>query len=87
MIFLTEVDGVAKPNNVATFRWYKPKVGSFDGINLKTTSFNGTNPIFLQKSEKCKCKEENNMKINHARFLAKIHHHCTERNNIKIPAW
>jgi hypothetical protein len=39
-------DGVAKSNNAATFGWYNPKEESFDGKNLKTGSFHGTNLIF-----------------------------------------
>jgi hypothetical protein len=46
MTSLTEADGVAKLNNVATFQCYKPKEGSFDGTNLKTGNFDGTDPIF-----------------------------------------
>jgi hypothetical protein len=40
MNFLTQAaDGVANNNNGATFQWYIAKVGSFDGINLKTGVF------------------------------------------------
>ena len=39
----TEVVGIKRGE---TFRWYRPKERSFDGIELKFGSFNGTDPIF-----------------------------------------
>ena len=39
---VTEVDGMLKINNIATFQWYIAKTKSFNGTYPNMQSFNGT---------------------------------------------